>query len=234
MSLMKKIKNKFMENKTTSYLNSKIWYRLLKVIFILVCLAVLIGFNFFVFTDIGIKNIDQNKTLIQCSYGDKVIFSPQSVNLNFSKSDFKNGIFDYKSFFLDYNDNKIKDIFKGCYASYSFSSPTLSSDIFAIQKIYEVWGNDRLLIKKETRTLLSSDEIKNLDEIVPRIEKSITNTDKANYLNFSIKLFDVKPVFTYSNFLKSFFIGNFIILLIIEALKRGFYYVVLGTLKPKK
>ena len=40
--------------------------------------------------------------------------------------------------------------------------------------------------------------------------------------------------FNFSNFIKLFFIGNFIILLIFEAIKRSFYYVVFGSLKPEK
>ena len=63
---------------------------------------------------------------------------------------------------------------------------------------------------------------------------SLFGNQKTQYLDFSIKAFDVIPVFTYDSFLELFFIGNIIILIIIEATRRGFYYIVLGSIKPEK
>jgi len=223
-----------MENKKTiSHLKSKVWYRLIKVFFFLALLIVLGEFNLIAFSG-GVKQIDQNKTKIQCTYGDKKVFTPQSLNLSLDEGDFKNGVFDYKGFFLNYNAYKISDIFQECYPSYNSTDSTLSPDVFGVQKVYEVYGNDRLIIKREERPSLSVDEIKTLDEILPKIENSITPSQKAKYLDFSIKLFDITPAFTYAGFLKLFFIGNFVILLIFEAIRRIFYYIVLGSIKPKK
>jgi len=40
--------------------------------------------------------------------------------------------------------------------------------------------------------------------------------------------------FDFLNFVKFFLYGNFIILISFEFIRRSFYYVVLGTIKPKK
>lgn len=40
--------------------------------------------------------------------------------------------------------------------------------------------------------------------------------------------------FDYFNFTQYFFIGNFLVLLLFEAIRRAFYYIVFGSIKPKK
>ncbi len=43
-----------------------------------------------------------------------------------------------------------------------------------------------------------------------------------------------KPTYSNSYFIKLFIIGNLFILLFFEILRRVFYYIVLGTIKPEK
>ena len=219
-----------MENKKTiSDLNSKAWYRLLKVFFGLGFLIVLVGFNIIAFSS-GIKSVDQDKTTVECFYGDKKVLTAKSINLYLSNNDFVNGQFDYKNYFEGYNDYQIKNIFESCYQKL----PGATTDVFAIQKIYEVWGKDRILTKADERAPLTQDEINYLDTVTKQISNTYSNTEKAKFLDFSVKLFDIKPIFTYNPFLMLFLIGNFIILFIFEAMRRIFYYIVLGNLKPKK
>ena len=45
---------------------------------------------------------------------------------------------------------------------------------------------------------------------------------------------EVETNLNFGVFIKLFFIGNLIILLIFEAIRRSFYYIVLGSLKPQK
>jgi hypothetical protein len=45
---------------------------------------------------------------------------------------------------------------------------------------------------------------------------------------------DIHPVFTYRPFLELFLIGNLIILLAFEAIRRIFYYITLGKISPQK
>jgi hypothetical protein len=215
------------EKKTLQYLNSKAWYRLLKVIFGLCVLLVLGIYNFIVIND-GVKNIDNDKTAISCTYGDKQTLTPKQIGIELSNYELRDG-FNYKNFFEGYNDYAIKTIFKSCY-----TQSNDNVDIFAAQRVYEVVGNDNLLIKKEERPPLTDTQKKYLDETIPKIENSYINSDKAKYLDYSIKLFDIKPSYTYNKFIKYFVIGNLLILLLFEVLRRAFYYIVLGSVKPKK
>lgn len=215
------------EKKILSHLNAKAWYRLLKVVFGLCFLLVLVIFNWIIISE-GVKSVDNGKTTISCTYGDKKILTPKQIGLELSNYEFKDG-FNYKNFFEGYNDYAIKTIFKNCY------QPTNDDiDVFAAQKVYEVWGNDRLSIKKDERPPLTETEKKYLDEIIPKIENSYINSDKTKYLDYSVKLFDIKPVYTYSKFIKYFVVGNLLILFFFEILRRAFYYIVLGSIIPKK
>jgi len=213
--------------KTISELNNKAWYRLLKVVFGLFILIVLAVFNWIIVME-GAKSVDNSKTTISCTYGDKKILTPQQIGIELSNYQLKDG-FNYKNFFEGYNDYAIKTIFKNCY------QPTNDDiDVFAAQKVYEVWGNDRLTIKKDERPPLTEVEKKYLDETIPKIENSYINSDKTKYLDYSVKLFDIQPVFTYGKFIKYFIFGNLLILLFFEILRRAFYYIVLGSIRPQK
>jgi len=214
-------------DKTISYLNNKTWYRLLKVIFGLLILGVILIFNILLIGE-GVKKIDNSKTLIYCTYGDKKVLTPKQIDISFSIYQFRAG-FDYKLFFEDYNDSYIKSIIKNCY-----NPENDDYDIFATQKIYEVWGDERLATKRENRSPLTKKEIEYLDEILPKIEATIINSDKSKYVNYTVKLFDIKPIYTYKDFIKYFIIGNLLILLGFEILRRLFYYIVLGSAKPQK
>lgn len=213
--------------KAINELNNKAWYRLLKIIFGLCILVVLIVFNWIMISD-GIKSVDNNKTTISCTYGDEKILTPKQIGIELSNHELKEG-FNYKIFFEGYNDYAIKTIFKNCY-----QPENDDIDVFAAQKVYEVWGNDRLTTEKDDRPPLTEAEEKYLDEVIPKIENSYINSDKTKYLDYSIKLFDIQPFYTYGKFIKYFAIGNLLILFLFEGLRRAFYYVVLGTIKPKK
>lgn len=213
--------------KTINELNGKAWYRLLKIIFGLCILLILIAFNWIIIID-GAKSVDNNKTTISCTYGDKKVLTPQQIGVELSNYQFRDG-FNYKNFFEGYNDYAIKTIFKNCY------QPTNDDiDVFAAQKVYEVWGNDRLSIKKDDRPPLTEAEKKYLDETIPKIESSYLNSDKTKYLDYGVKLFEIQPVYTYGKFIKYFIFGNLLILFLFEILRRAFYYVVLGSIRPQK
>ncbi len=231
---------------TISYLNSKAWFRLLKVIYALLLIIILLGYNLFVFSVIGLKQIDQNKTLIQCNVGTLKTFTPDDIKINLNNNDFKNDIFDYEQFFINYNDLKIKNIFKECNGEPLNSKDTY--DVFVIQRLHEIIdsnrkekasGGDSYLTPK--RSLDEIFGIKNtnnnnyLDNEIKKITTGYkTNQEKASYLDFSVKFFDIKPVFTYDTFIQYFVIGNVIILFIFEFMKRIFYYIFTGKIIPSK
>ncbi|MEK7452675.1 MAG: hypothetical protein AAB614_00390 [Patescibacteria group bacterium] len=214
------------EKESLQYLNSKAWYRLLKVIFGLCVLLVLVIYNFIII-NYGVKNIDNDKTIISCTYGNKQTLTPNKIGIELSYYELRDS-FNYKNFFEGYNDYT-KTIFKSCYPQANDDI-----DIFAAQRVYEVVGNDNLMIKKEQSPPLTDDQKKYLDETIPKIKKSYTNSDKAKYLDYSIKLFDIKPSYTYTKFIKYFVLGNLLILFFFEVLRRAFYYIFLGNIKPKR
>ena len=200
-----------MENKKTiEYLNSKAWYRLLKVIFGFFVLASVLIFNG-ALIDSGAKRLDNNKTLIYCTYKDKRVLTPKQVGIELSGYQFTDG-FNYQKFFESYNEYQIKAIFKDCYDKDI-------EDVFAAQRFYEL-----NLQEKKSLTL---EEVKKVQAV-----ENASVFDKSKYLDYSIKLFDIKPVYTYAGFIKLFLIGNLAILLFFEVLRQVFYYVVLGEIRP--
>jgi hypothetical protein len=62
--------------------------------------------------------------------------------------------------------------------------------------------------------------------------KNLFGSEKLQYLDFSFKMFDVTPAFSYSEFVEWLIFGNLALLLVFEAMRRIFYYVVLGSARP--
>lgn len=66
-------------------------------------------------------------------------------------------------------------------------------------------------------------------------EAGFSDSEIFNYLKESFltkKPFEVKLIFTYKPFIKKLITGNLIILGLFEILRRIFYYVLLGTMRP--
>jgi hypothetical protein len=224
-----------MENKTIGYINSKAWYRLIKVLFVIGFLIVLVGFNFVIFSQ-GVKTIDRTNTIIQCNVFDHKSFSVKSINLSLNSKDFVNGSFDYKLYFESYNDSSIQEILNGCAGNSPKYLATINfnNDIYYDQRMVEIENKYGLIgvgdhITSEQIATITPDLDTYKQETV-----SLYGNEKARYLDFSFHLFDIAPAYTYNPFLEWFLIGNFVILFIFEAIRRIFYYIVLGTLRPKK
>ncbi len=109
------------------------------------------------------------------------------------------------------------------------------TDIYDYQKINEISLTDGVTYNKSKK--LSQDDLVNLNKDWKAYKQETNNLfgrEKLSYLNFNDKSFDIIPTFTYKSFLKLFLLGNLIILSFFEILRKIFYYVTLGTLKPKK
>jgi len=205
-------------DKNINYLNSKAWYRALKVFFIFVFIGVLLLANIIVF-DEPVKSIDENKTLIFCNGGEKRVITAKDSKTYFSSNDFKEG-FNYKKYFEGYNNYAIKQILTDCYDEF----PT--DDIFVVQRVYEITGF------KDNRKTYKEDY---LNAQIKEISSGYkTDEQKAKYLDYSTHLFDIEPHFSYWKFIITFILTNIAILVVFEILKRSFYYIALGTLRPKK
>ncbi len=209
--------------KTISALNTKMWYRFLKVIFLFVFIAVILIANGINISE-GIGRIDKDKTLIYCNGGDKRVLTAKQAGVYFSNYEFIKG-FDYKKFYDGYyNEYTIKDILQACYDK--VPEYNNDEDIYLMQRVYEIQGF------KANPKKYDDDYLKEQFKIMTEGYKS--KDQKISYLDYSIHLFDIKPVYTYKDFVLYFLIINFSILLIFEVLRRIFYYIVLGTIKPKK
>lgn len=210
-----------MDNKTIDYLNSKIWYRTLKVFYVLVFLCVFIGGNILGFVeDPKFKSIDTEKTKIICNFGDRKEFSIKSKNIYLG--DLADEPFDYKNFFKEGSEGTIKDILGTCYEPVDGSV----ADAYAVQRIYEITGT------KENRKQYDEKYLK--DEVNKITTGYKTKDQKIRYLNFNIQLFDIKPVFSHDEYLKFLLAFNIGFALFFEIIRRVFYYIVLGTFRPKK
>ena len=203
-----------MSNKTLETLNEKVWYRFLKVIFVLAGLIVLGFYNLLIFSD-GLTNVSETKTTIQCLHKDQKTFTAKQLNISFSNYDFPNGLFNYKNFYEGYNDYKIKAILKGCYDKEV-------NDVYSMQKYYELNLQDKTTISRVEFTPIQA------------MENTYLTSEKIKYLDYSFKFFDIKPQFTHSRFIWHLLIGNLIIIVVLEILRRVFYYVILGSIRPKK
>jgi hypothetical protein len=228
-----------MKNKTVSYLNSKTWYRFVKVLFVIGFFIILAGFNFIVFSQ-GVKTIDQSQTTIYCTLGIKKVFTAQSKNINLNSSDFTDGQFNYQKSFQDDN-YTVENIINGCYPK----KLTVNEDVYDFQKIVELLNKygatDYSTVGSEGTVnylnALTSEQQKSLNADYATYKQETSNlfgNEKIPYLDFSFQMFDVTPAYTYNPFLEWFLIGNLVILFIFEVIRRIFYYIVLGTLWPRK
>ncbi len=224
-----------MDEKTLSHLNSKAWYRLLKVLFGLMLLIALIIFNILLFAN-GIGRVNQSLTTIQCNLGSKSKFTAESLNLYLTSNDFPSGQFDYKRFFLGHSDYDINKIMAQCYPKHD------------TQNKYDDQKEAELIYKYgfvSSSSALTEAQLSTIDVAFQNYKKQVSVSEAApeslyygpvqlKYLDFSFGMFDITPTFTYVPVVRGFILGNLIILLISEALRRLFYYVALGKIRPAK
>jgi hypothetical protein len=227
-----------MEIRTLGHLSSKVWYRLVKVSFILLLVIALAVYNIAVFSN-GVKNIDQNNTVIQCNIflttSTTHTFSPASIGISLSNSDFQNGQFNYKAYFEDYNEYSISAILKACAGTdlKDLNTTTSWGDVYDDQEVAALQNKYGLI----GATNLTSQQLATLNTDVDAYKQEtnyMTGSEKTQYIDFSFHMFDIKPAYSVRSFLEWFLIGNFSILIIFEIARRSFYYIVLGTLKPKR
>jgi hypothetical protein len=191
--------------KNLSYLRSKAWYRLLKVVFIFSFLIVLIVYNFIIAQDVRTVNERESKIICTGNIVDEALGTSKELRLDemgtvaYGLSSYqREGIFDYEGYFKDYNARDIFDILGSC-----------------------------------GRTIIGN---KNFD-IVGARKAGFSDSEIFNYLKPSFaenKPFEIKLLFTYKPFIKNLIVGNLIILALFEILRRIFYYVLLGTMRPAK
>jgi len=173
-----------MENKTISYLNSKMRYRFIKVIYLLILFLSLVGYSVAIFVYHEPK-YDNDKSYIKCANGKNFILSQNEINL-------------YSDFMWSSDKEKAK---------------SLCLDL------------DR------TRSVEENGAFSNWEKIygkTPTISFSAETENSGKY--------ELVNIYTNRNWIATIgfillsIIGN---LLVFEAIRRVFYYIALGTIRPK-
>ena len=80
--------------KTLEELNQKVWYRLLKVIYVLFFLLIFC-ISILIIVDNGFAEIDTNNIKIVCLDGNKTTFLTKDIDISLSKQNFIGNKFDY-------------------------------------------------------------------------------------------------------------------------------------------
>lgn len=131
-----------MENKKTlEYLNSKAWYRFLKVIFLGFFLISLVLVSKFVI-DTGLKRIDNNRTQITCKTSNKNTYTAKELNIKLTKANFI-GLEEFRD-----DGNKILKTCGGYIWKYSSGQTyiRLPSEVFDIKPVYTYGESLKYLI----------------------------------------------------------------------------------------
>lgn len=192
--------------------------------------------------------IDNNKTEISCN---NKTFSPANIGINLTSDEY----FAYSLGAVPTVDNSnyqtYQNIIKNCYLG------QVSEDKLTNKLTQSQFADNINALKEQDADQTVMDEYMNEYEsdgmggyITKPVEIDLENGQKLNFngkpttqdiLDVAnkigiYKLFNIKPVYIYNyrNPIKILVAGNLLILLFFEVLKRVFYYVALGTLRPKK
>ncbi len=170
-----------MDNKTISHLNTKIWYRFLKVVysFAIVIISLIAIILIYQEKSQEIKLVDNNKTIILCNYGNKKQFTASQAGIYLTT-------FETESNFLS-NDDRI--------ALEEFCQVSQAEENFVSDAITN-----------------HTDNVKKLFTITPIIKNE---GGIISVLGYSI-------------------LTLITILIIFEVIKRVFYYIFLGSIRPEK
>lgn len=207
-----------MVKRTLQSLQSKAWYRLMKVLFVGMFILSYVFFLAVIFES-GFSTLDKENTKITCLLGNRKVFSASELELYLTASDFKNG-FDYKTFFRGYNDSSILKIFNAC----SDSPNIKTDDIFLIQTLVDLQYNTVIAESEKTKALKS---------ITDALSTKFLNSEKVGIVAFNAPIFSIEPVTTFAEKFTQYVIGTIIFWVVFELIRRLFYYIMLGDFDPK-
>lgn len=202
--------------KTISYLNGKVWYRVLKVIYLFSFLFVFIGAIWVENTN-GIREIDQSRSLITCNTGTKAQFSAEDAGVEFGKYLFNKDKFDYE-YFVEFTSTNLDKIIAKCGID---NIAGLDPVIYNYLKDTTIDKEKREYVYKELDSGTSVDELK----------KAIVTKYPGRFME---QQFEVKVRYSYLAFIESFALTLLVVVVVFEIIRRTFYYIALGTLNPKQ
>lgn len=207
-----------MNNKNIEWLKSKMWYRLVKVLYT-VSFIFVIGVSVAVITESGLSELNLNETQVVCLLGNRKSFNAAELGIDLYPSyQFKNG-FNYRKYFEGSNTYDIKKIFNACSSDgldYSYN------DIFLTQRFTEI-NHDHEIKDKFQADFYATKVMNDL----------YLDSEKVKQLTFKTRIFDIKPVFTYKENVSKIILSLVIASILFELVRRVFYYVVLGRFLPK-
>jgi hypothetical protein len=116
-----------MEKKTIESLNSKTWYRLIKVIYVFIFIIIpLLVYSLLSLGGDGLKRVDNSKTLIKCSHSEaNESFFADEIGLSFRPNEFRKSletntyVLNYRNY-LYYDEYEALAIVKKCYSRRNF------------------------------------------------------------------------------------------------------------------
>lgn len=218
--------------KDLSWLNSKWWYRLIKVVFIFIFIGVLALANILVVNDNNdghLRSINKSKSYLVCNFGSRngEKISTSEIDGTIPVSYFNKKSFDYKSFLLGYNDFLFKKILSVCSGDDDFEK----ADVLMIQRVAEISFPARKQGKTEEEISILMEN----DSALNSIENNYySNYERSQVLTFNEQLFDLNGSYTYKDSMKSILVTTAIVFVAFELLRRIFYYIVLGSFLPEK
>ncbi len=195
-----------MDTKKLSDLNSKMWYRLLKVLYFTIFAIYFLIF----FIELDYKSLKNDyynlrKSYINCYNGETIYL--KNINLDY---------YDLK--YLNYNENN-----KFKFAC--LSDKELGAMIKNESGVYLSFSDEKV-------GFLVREKFNSFSEIDSKMKTSLNFKEhQKNYILHTVKnnsLINVRTIFL------DLIIPILIIIVFFELTKRIFYYVMLGTIKPKK
>lgn len=242
-------------------LNSKWYYRLIKVIYTLIFLFIFIWWLILIVESSWKKNIDTTKTKIICySSDDRQFLFPEKhksftlkevwINELESNYNLRKNWFNYENFItynsyialqisifcINENNKNEKDYTKEDIKEYS----TSWIDMFIWQKSYELrfWKNKIFTDKWRIYSEPTKEEKDYFEKLIKEYEdyvnSSYSDYDRASELDFSIKMFDLEIKYLYWRIILYILLFICWVYISFEIIRRLFYYIILWQFFPNK
>lgn len=216
--------------RSLSEINEKIGYRIAKVVIIFLAVASFLIYSGMLYDSYPIKKMNEDTSRVVCNYGDKGFFSLKQMNLSdYPYSDTEG--FNYNDFYNISNDSNISKILNACYGYMGRYENGNNLPMMLTEQ--DIKDN----IDTQINAGVSREKVQEFANLYTRDSNNefILSSVYELASNSNHELFHIDKVFDYNTELvKYFIIGNIVIFIIYEILKRTLYYIASGTIRPKK
>lgn len=218
--------------KTIPELNSKWWYRLVKILYVFTFIIIVIFGTALFFTSSYENEVDYNKTAVVCSNG---VSTPISQVSNVITQ--LGASFPVKATDVVFH-NKLPDNFE--LLALHFGATEVSGEPDEFDVAFRALCSTQVVIMKDgTRKLVPYNKFSQLDlSNVSTVDGKppLSFSSSIMWGNVSVKNYDISTVLKSHTLQKILYSIALLlcVLLVFEVIRRSFYYVVLGSLKPSK